>query len=499
MIIFVILLVLFGLSIQLVFLNTHKRNIIKRDYNALNVVLYMDALATILFIFSVHFNAPIFVKVIFEAIIFLMMGLFFLVVMGILKTSHKRYVIYGVLCSTLLIVLGVILFHSYIDKNVTHGLLLMTLVIRLLIVNPKKNYASKSIRSIYILLFITETARYTTEAFILSDVLYHDFSDTWISAFSFILKALSMLLLIRLHDQISMNSGLAKILDYQSSAMLLNQYLKQSPNVIVITNLNHEIVYVNPQATVTTGYSPEELIGKKPNIFKSGQTPQETYDDLIKSLSKGESWIGEFYNRKKNGDIFIEQSKIMTLNDENGVPVFHLAIKNDITKEKEYLKQLEYRSYHDDLTGLLRRQVFIQRFETGVQVKPEINHFFILMDVDDFKQINDSYGHLIGDQVLIDFSKVLNDIFYVKAQVCRFGGDEFAVYLYDYEPEDVLKLIETLENRLRKTPIFTISDHFILKFSYGLVKVDLPFEFSKTYELADNKLYSDKGNKNQSI
>lgn len=308
-----------------------------------------------------------------------------------------------------------------------------------------------------------------------------------------------MLLLIRLHDQISINSGLAKILDYQSSAMLLNQYFKQSPNVIVITNLNHEIVYVNPQATVTTGYSPEELIGKKPNIFKSGQTPQETYDDLIKSLSKGESWIGEFYNRKKNGDIFIEQAKIMTLNDENGVPVFHLAIKNDITKEKEYLKQLEYRSYHDDLTGLLRRQVFIQRFETGVRLKPEINHFFILVDVDDFKQINDSYGHLIGDQVLIDFSKVLNDVFYVKAQVCRFGGDEFAVYLYDYEPEDVVKLIETLENRLRKTPITTISDHFILKFSYGLVKVDLPFEFSKTYELADNKLYSDKGNKNPSI
>jgi len=459
----------------------------------------MDVLATILFIFSVHFNAPVYVKVFFEAIIFLMMGLFFLVVMRILKTSHKKYITYGALIATFLIVLSVMVFHRYIDKNVTHGILLFSLLIRLLIINPKKSYASKSIRLIYVLLFITETVRYITEAFILSDVLYHSFSDTWVSAFSFILKALSMLLLIRLHDQITMNSGLAKILDYQSSAMLLNQYFKQSPNVIIITKLNHEIVYVNPQATVTTGYKPEELIGKKPNIFKSGMTPKETYDALVTSLNQGKSWIGEFYNRKKNGDIFIEQAKIMTLYDENGIPVFHLAIKNDITKEKAYLKELEYRSSHDDLTGLLRRQQFIQYLETNVEIKLDINHFFILMDVDDFKKINDSYGHLMGDEVLIEFSKVLNEVFHIKAEVCRFGGDEFAVYVYDYEPEDVLKLILKLEDKLQQTPMRTTAGDFILKFSYGFVRVDLPFEFSKTYELADKKLYSNKEHKNKSI
>lgn len=117
--------------------------------------------------------------------------------------------------------------------------------------------------------------------------------------------------------------------------------IEQSPNSIVITNSNYEIEYVNPYFTELTGYSAEEVMGRNPGILKSGQTKQEVYEDLWKTLEKGETWYGEFLNMKKNGELYWESASIGPIMDENGTVTHYIAIKQDITEKKKRDKELK--------------------------------------------------------------------------------------------------------------------------------------------------------------
>ncbi len=495
MIILVILLILFGLSIQFVLINTHRRNIKKGSYIALNVMLYLDALATILFVLSVYFGSDLIIQQMMKYLVFLSMGAFYLVFMHVLKDyKHKRkWTVYFIFTIGTFIVT---MFGHHFEKELTWVIFLVLLASRFILVDFKKRFASKYITSLVTLLFVTEAIRFVAEGFITSDMLYHEFSDIWIATYPFILRTIVVFLIIQIQDQLSINKNLAKTLDYHSAAGILSSIFEQNPNVVILTDIDQTIVYANPRTYDLTGYTEKEVIGQKPNIFKSGLTDPSVYKSMYDTLSKQESWIGEFVNKKKNGEIFVEQSKIVTLKDANNEPIFYLAIKNDVTKEKKHLQKLEYVSKYDDLTGLLRRQVFIETFERNINTHQTVAHHFILMDIDAFKRINDTYGHLVGDSVLIEFGKVLKAVFQEKAYVCRFGGDEFAVYLYDYKDNEVEALIDKLNKRLNQTKIKTISESYVLKFSYGLTHIELPFDFSHVYELADKKLYLNKSLKN---
>ncbi len=117
--------------------------------------------------------------------------------------------------------------------------------------------------------------------------------------------------------------------------------IEQSPNSIVITNSNYEIEYVNPYFTELTGYTYEEVLGKNPNVLKSGQTKKEVYEDLWKTLAKGETWHGEFLNLKKSGQLYWESASIGPITDINGKITHYIAIKQDITEKKKKDKQLK--------------------------------------------------------------------------------------------------------------------------------------------------------------
>ena len=251
------------------------------------------------------------------------MGILFLIIMRIVSSKSIKRIIATFLIGIIGVGL-VMIFGTKIDKVLTQSLLLVIVLSRILIVDFRKVYPSKYIKSTVYLLFITETVRFITEGFITSDLLYHTFTDTWVSAFSFVLRALSMVFIIILHDQLSINKNLAKTLDVQSSAKLLSQVFDQNPNVVILTNMKRQIIYANNQTINLTGYSEEELIGSTPSLLKS-LTPRETYIELNKALKEWE--LGSLLTERKNGEIFTELSKIMTLKDINGIPMFHLAIK----------------------------------------------------------------------------------------------------------------------------------------------------------------------------
>lgn len=495
MIILIIMLVLFALSIQVVFTHTHKRNIIQKDYKGLVLTLYFDAVASIVFILSVYFNAHIIIQLTLQYLIYLSMGLFYLVYMNILKYkgTKRKWTVF------ILFIIGtfvVTFFGQQFSEELTFSLMLIILLSRMLLVVGKRRYPSRFIISLVTLLVITEAIRFGSDAYMTFDLLYHGFKDVWVVAFSFFLRAIAVILVVQVHDQLSIDKNLAKVLDTHSAVGLLSSVFDQNPSVVVLTDTQQRILYSNEQAYLITGYTESELIGNTPKIFSSGQTPAATYKEMHQAISRGDNWIGEFINKKKNGEIFIESTKIVTIKDVNNVPIFYLAIKIDITKEKEHLRNLEYISKHDDLTGLLRRQVFIEKFEHSIYDNPKQSHYFIIMDIDEFKFINDNYGHLVGDDVLKEFARALKEVFKTNAEVCRFGGDEFAVFIYDAHLDHVNEMMKQLEACLQKIRIEAISQSYILKFSYGMTEVETPFNFSHVYEVSDKQLYENKTSKN---
>ncbi|WP_025725617.1 sensor domain-containing diguanylate cyclase [Acholeplasma granularum] len=494
MIIFVSLLIIFGYTVQRVFIRTHKRSIVRIDYNQLNLLLFLDLIVTLGFMMSVEYNSPLIIQKVLKYTIFLVIGVFFLNYMKVLKDyKHKRRI-----ATAIIFFIGTFIITFFGDEIgivATGYIVAITLLSRVILIDVKKVYASKQISTLIVLLFIVEAIRFIVESAITFEMLFNTFGDLWLSAFSFTIRTIAMILIIQIHDQLSINKNIAKTLDYQSGAQLLSLVFDQNPTAIVLTDMNKNIIYANPQALSLTGYSEAEVIGKTPKIFSSGKTPKETYKSMRSSIERYEPWTGEFINVKKNGEIFIELTKIVTLKDMNNVPVFYLSIKTDITKEKEYLKKLEYVSNYDDLTGLLRRQIFLDMFEKNVESNADEEHYFILMDIDDFKLINDSCGHIIGDKILKIFSGILKEVLDTNTLICRFGGDEFAVYMYGYKLEEIHEKINNLNKRLEKTTVENLPENLKLKISLGITKVEIPLDFSKVYEASDKNLYKDKKDK----
>jgi PAS domain S-box-containing protein len=189
----------------------------------------------------------------------------------------------------------------------------------------------------------------------------------------------------------------------------LSRAVEQSPAAIVITNPNGEIEYVNPKFTQTTCYTLAEAVGKNPRILKSGHTTQQEYQQLWDTISSGGEWRGVFQNRKKNGDLYWESATIAPIWDQNGAITHFLAVKEDITERKRLEKQLQLQATTDELTGIYNRRHFMEAATQELKRAIRFKHplAVAMIDLDHFKQINDTYGHAAGDQALIMFSQII--------------------------------------------------------------------------------------------
>ncbi len=343
----------------------------------------------------------------------------------------------------------------------------------------------------------------------------------------------------------------------------LTQALEQSANTIVITDRNGVIEYVNPYFYALTGYAPEEIIGNNPNVWQSGETPIQAYEEMWQTILAGKVWRGEVLNRKKNGELFWESSTISPVKDEKGEithfvgikqdissrkeaeeklrlwqralessvnaitiidanhkdfpyvyvnPAFeritgysaeealgrngrflqnqdtdqpelehirravrekrdgkallrnyrkdgslfwnelsispvrneagevthYIGIQNDVTERKQYEEQLAYQSAHDTLTRLPNRNLAQDRLTQGIIFARRTNSqlALLLIDLDNFKVINDSLGHNVGDQLLQIVAQRIADCVRGGDTVARMGGDDFAVILTDISQEE---------------------------------------------------------------
>lgn len=215
----------------------------------------------------------------------------------------------------------------------------------------------------------------------------------------------------------------------------LSQAIEQSPVSVMITDLNGNIEYVNPQLCKTTGYAAEELIGQNPRILKSGHTPEIQFKNMWGAITAGQSWSGELYNRKKNGDLFWENVTISPIKNKENKSTHYLALKEDISLRKDYEERLLYQASYDKLTDLPNRTLAYDRIQQAiVNAIREQKHLALLyMDFDHFKNINDTLGHSAGDEFLKYMAGRLRASVRDFDTVARLGGDEFLIMLLEVD------------------------------------------------------------------
>jgi len=210
----------------------------------------------------------------------------------------------------------------------------------------------------------------------------------------------------------------------------LSSALEQTADSIMITDRHGIIEYVNPAFVETTGYTRDEAYGRGPSIIKSGRTEDKVYEILWQTILRGEVYRNVLINRKKNGSLYYEEKTISPLKDSNGKITHFISSGKDITERMHTEERLHHLAYHDILTDLPNRVMFVERIINAIKQSRGSEHCAVLfIDLDRFKNINDTLGHEVGDQLLQAVPERLLSCVRDRDTVARFGGDEFALLL----------------------------------------------------------------------
>jgi diguanylate cyclase (GGDEF)-like protein/PAS domain S-box-containing protein len=200
---------------------------------------------------------------------------------------------------------------------------------------------------------------------------------------------------------------------------------------VVITDCDGRILTVNPAFTAITGYEPGELIGLSMRLLQSGRHDRAFYDALWHAVRVTGYWQGEIWNRRKNGDVYPELLTISTVRDESGGIVNYVGTFSDITTWKRSQQRMEHLAHHDALTGLPNRLMLLSRLEHAVAKarRDQGQGAVLFLDLDRFKQVNDTLGHPSGDSLLVAVAKRLRERLRDSDTLARLGGDEFVIVL----------------------------------------------------------------------
>lgn len=216
---------------------------------------------------------------------------------------------------------------------------------------------------------------------------------------------------------------------FSSNSRLCNEIIFQAPLSILITDKKGVIQFANQNLLTCTGYELHEVLGKTPLIFKSGITSRMVYSDLWDSLNKKRIWRGQLVNKKKNGDLYVESVIISPILDEMGEITHFFAIKEDISDRLDLQRKLEISQTHDRLTSLMNRIEFEQHLTQAISSAKdrEILHTVAVIDIDNFKVVNDGLGIEAGDAMMKSFVSLFNQCFRTRDISSRLDGDEFGI------------------------------------------------------------------------
>lgn len=206
---------------------------------------------------------------------------------------------------------------------------------------------------------------------------------------------------------------------------------------ITVTDPDGTIVDVNEAFTDITGYSRDEAVGANPRILKSGRHDEAFYEQLWTELLQKGEWTGEIWNRRKSGEVYPERLTISAVRDEGGELQNYVALFADITRQKRFEAALRHTAQHDALTGLPNRLLLQDRLEQALRRadRTERRVAVAYLDLDGFKNVNDTHGHAVGDQLLVALAQALRGSVRKHDTIARIGGDEFVAVLTDLSPD----------------------------------------------------------------
>jgi len=250
----------------------------------------------------------------------------------------------------------------------------------------------------------------------------------------------------------------------------LKTAIENSGDWILITDKYGTIEYANRAVENISKYNKKEIIGKNPRIFKSNKHDIEFYKNLWNTILSGNIFNAIIINRKKTGELFELHYSITPLKDESGNITHFVATAKDITEQKTLEKQIEYLKYYDSLTGLYNRNFFIEELQRIIK-RSEVESLrfsVVILDIDKFTSINDTFGYEIGDDILKITGERIVNIVCNECIVSRFEADKFGIILTNTEnPEDIVTLLEKIRNNL-KIPINIKNEDIIITLSMGI-------------------------------
>ncbi len=252
-----------------------------------------------------------------------------------------------------------------------------------------------------------------------------------------------------------MTKGLEELVDlksrelYQANEALLlaGQVFENVIEAIIITDREGVILQANPAFGTVTGFSVEEALGRRANLIKSDRHPPEFYEQMWQQLTAIGSWKGEIWNRRKDGGIYPAMLSITSVRDETGEITHYIGTLEDISLNKLNEERIRHLAFHDPLTGLANRVLFADRTMSSIQrARRDARQLaLIVLDLDGFKQVNDTHGHAAGDLLLIEMASRLQGVLRAEDTVARFGGDEFTALLPEIdEPRDAVTVAEKI-------------------------------------------------------
>lgn len=297
---------------------------------------------------------------------------------------------------------------------------------------------------------------------------------------------------------INHQNDIVKNLTYYPEAVILKVFENVAEGVM-ITDRYKKIEVVNPAFEFVTGYHHKEIIGLSPAILNSGLHDQSFYTEMWNSINENGIWQGEIWNRRKTGDIYPEWLTIVAVKDEDNIVTNYCGIFTDLSERKIVEYELEKRIITDSLTDLATRISYLERMnnllESSSTMSHGIQHAIYVIDLDRFKQVNDSLGNSTGDAILVEIAKRIKSLIKNKDIIARYGGDEFIVTLTNISSiREAAKFAEELIGTIEK-PIEHNNQQIFVSSSVGISMY--PIDGTTTEELvnkADRAMMFSKNN-----
>ena len=288
----------------------------------------------------------------------------------------------------------------------------------------------------------------------------------------------------------------------QKEVIPFEQIVHNANDIVVVTkaeqlrNGGPEIIYVNKAFSTLTKFSEEEALGNTPRMLQGPKTSSEMREKIYQHLCKGEQVVDEIYNYDKHGKEYWIELNIVPLKNSYGKVTHFAAIERNITERKDHEQNLTEMAMTDTLTGLANRRSFYSKAKLALYevIKQKSSFFLAVIDIDYFKKVNDTYGHDMGDEVLVKIARLMNNNIRETDILGRVGGEEFALILKNVTKENGIKRLDTIRHSIESISII-LSTGESLSLSVSIGCTDIIPESKNIDEMikqADIALYQAK-------